>query len=190
MFKVKKLCAALVTISTMSLCGCKANLPFTRKTPNFNSTYTVNADITFDKLKAKAELTRYGESDWEFKFTEPKSLNGLSIQLKPEGYSATLGGLLFSAEENSVYTDAPQIVADAVKLLSGVSDDKLSVSDGVITFSEDVDGKRVTLTADESTGSLISLKCPGAKLSVNFTEQKPFTPNLSESGGVIDENAE
>ena len=190
MFKVKKICAALAVIGTMTLCGCKAKLPFTQKTPDFNSTYTVNAEITFDKLKAKAALTRYGESDWEFKFTEPKNLNGLSIQLKPEGYSATLGGLLFSAGENSVYTDAPQIVADAVKLLSGVSGDKLSVSDGVITFSGDVDGKRVTLTADERSGDLISLKCPGAKLSVNFTEQKPFTPNLSESGGVVDESAE
>ncbi len=184
-FKLKKIGAALAIFGTMSLCGCGAKLPFTQKTPDLNTTYTVNAEITFDKLKAKAELTRFGESDWEFKFTEPKQLKGLAVQLKPDGYSATLGGLTFSAEENSVYTAAPQLISNAVKLLAAASSDKLSSSDGVLTFSADLNGKRVTVTADERTGDLISLKCPGARLSVNFTEQKPFTPNLTENGGVI-----
>lgn len=184
-FKFGKTAAfALSIIGTLSLCGCGATLPFTQKTPNFNSTYTVTADITYDKIKAKADLTRVTLDEWEFKFTEPKQLNGLSIKLNNEKYSASLGGLSFSADRNSFYTDAPQVITKSIGLLSNSAGDKSTASDGVLTFTDEIDGKRVTITADERTGSLISLKCPHHKLSVNFSDQKPYTLNLPAEGGV------
>ena len=82
--------AAILSLVGM-LCGC-GTIPFTQKAPNFDSTYTINAEITYDKLKAKANLTRMENNEWEFKFTEPKQLNGLSVKLNQNGYSASLGG--------------------------------------------------------------------------------------------------
>lgn len=174
LFKPKKAAAALAVAGTLMLCGCGAKLPFTQKTPNFDSTYTVTADITYDKLKAKAEVTRVSSDEWEMKFTEPKQLNGLSVKLNNTKYSASLDGLSFSSEHNSVYSAAPQIIAKAIGSLSG-SADNVTSSDGVLTINTELDGKRVTITADEHTGDLISLKCPHSKLSVNFSEQKPYT---------------
>ena len=184
-FKFRKPAAlALSVIGTLSLCGCGTKLPFVRKTPDFNSTYTVTADITYDDLKAKADLTRVTLDEWEFKFTEPKQLNGLSIKLNNEKYAASLGGLSFSAADSSVYTAAPQLIAKSIGLLSNSANDKTTSSDGVLTFSDELDGKRITITANERTGDLISLKCPHRKLSVNFSGQKPYTFVPPKGGSV------
>lgn len=183
-FKLKKAAAALAVAGMLPLCGCGAKLPFVQKTPDFNSTYTVTADITYDNLKAKADLTRVTLDEWEFKFTEPKQLNGLSIRLNNEKYAASLGGLSFSAAENSIYTAAPHLIAKSIGLLSNSTGDKATSSDGVLTFTDEIDGKRVTITANERTGDLISLKCPHHKLSVNFSAQKPYTLILPEEGSV------
>lgn len=172
--KLKKAAAVLTVAGTLALCGCDAKMPFTQNIPNFDSTYTVKADITFDKLKAKADLTRATVDEWEMIFTEPKQLNGLTIKLNSNKYSASLGGLSFSSEHNSVYSAAPQIIAKAVGSLSGSADNATS-SDGVLTINTELDGKRVTVTANERSGDLISLKCPHYKLSVNFSDQKPYT---------------
>lgn len=183
-FKLKKAAAALAVAGTLLLSGCGGKLPFSQRTPDFNSTYTVTADITFDSLKAKADLTRVSPDEWEFKFTEPKQLNGLSVRLNSEKYAASLGGLSFSAEDSSVYTAMPQLIAKSVGLLSKAVGDKITSSDGVLTFTDELDGKRITITANERTGDLISLKCPHFKLSVNFSDQKPYTLILPEDDSV------
>ena len=167
--------AALAAAGTLLLSGCGGKLPFAQRTPDFNSTYTVNADITFDSLKAKAELTRVTSDEWEFRFTEPKQLNGLTVKLNSERYAVSLGGLSFSAEDNSVYTSLPQLITRSIGLLSKAVGENFTSSDGVLTFTEELNGKRITITANERTGDLISLKCPHCKLSVNFSEQKPYT---------------
>lgn len=186
--RLKKAAAIFAVAGTLALCGCKANLPFVQRTPSLDGSYTVKAEITFDKLKAKADVTK-SNGDWEFRFTEPKQLNGLSVKLGESGYSASLGGLTFSADNNSVYSAVPQIVAKAVGLLSGGGSSAKS-ENGVLTFDKELDGKRVTVTANEKTGELISLKSPHHRLSVNFSEQRAYTPepdtqNSSQANALI-----
>ena len=173
--------------AALLLSGCGGKLPFIQKTPDFNTTYTVSADITFDELKAKAELTRVTSDEWEFSFTEPKQLNGLTVKLNRERFAASLGGLSFSAEESSEYTAMPQLIAKAIGLLSKAAGENITSSeDGVLTFTDELDGNRITITADGRTGNLISLKCPHFKLTVNFTDQKPYTLVLpDESDGAV-----
>lgn len=184
-FKPKMIAAAvLAAAGTLSLCGCGSGLPFVQKTPNFNSTYTVTADITYDKIKAKANITRVTLDEWEFCFTEPKQLNGLIVRLNNEKYFASLGGLSFSAEDNPLYAAAPRLISDSISLLSAAANDKTTASEGVLTFSDELDGKHVTITANERTGDLISLKCPNRKLSVSFSDQKPYTLILPEEDGI------
>lgn len=178
--KLKKAAAALAAAGTLFLSGCGGKLPFTQRTPDFNSTYTVSADITFDSLKAKADLTRVTLDEWEFKFTEPKQLSGLTIKLNSEKYAASLGGLSFSAEDNPVYTALPKLIANSIGLLSRSAGENIASSDGVLTITDELDGKRVTITANERTGDLISLKCPHHKLSVNFSGQKPYTLTIPQ----------
>lgn len=182
--KPKIAAAALTVAGTLMLCGCGTKLPFTQKAPNFDTTYTVTADITYDKLKAKANLTRATADEWEMTFTEPKELNGIVVRLNNNKYSASLGGMSFSSEHNSVYSTAPQIIAKAVGSLANSTENATS-SDGVITITTELDGKRVTVTANERNGDLISLKCPQHKLSVNFSDQKPYTLVLPEENATI-----
>lgn len=173
---IKKIAAVAAVGLSLLMSGCGNKLPFVQRAPSFDTTYTVTADITYDKVTAKAELTRVNSTEWMVDFVEPKALSGISIALNDKKYSASLDGLSFSAADSAVYAAAPQIIAKAVSLLSGASNDKLTASDGVLTFSDEIDGKRVTITADERTGSLISLKLPYQKLAVSFSDQKPYTP--------------
>lgn len=176
-FNFRKIGAfAAAAALSLTLCGCGSKMPFAQRSPSFNTTYTVTADITYDKVKAKAELTRIDNTEWKFEFVEPKELKGLSISLNDEKYSASLDGLSFTAEHNAVYAAAPRVIAKAIALLSSSSNDKLTASDGVLTFTDELDGKRLTVTADERTGSLISLKLPQLKLAVNFSGQQPYAP--------------
>lgn len=175
--KFRKIGAGITAAAlSLTLCGCGAKMPFVQRAPSFDTTYTVTADITYDKVTAKAELTRVNSTEWMFNFVEPKELSGLSVALNDKKYSASLDGLSFSAADSAVYAAAPQVIAKSVSLLSGATNDKLTAEDGVLTFTDEIDGKRVTITADERTGSLISLKLPNQKLSVSFSDQKPYTP--------------
>lgn len=173
--KLKRASAAVILAGTLSLCGCGAKLPFTQNKPVFDSTYTITADITYDNVKAKADITRVSGEEWNITFTEPKPLNGLTIKLNNEKYSASLGGLSFSSENNSVYSTAPHIIAKSIGALIRTNAENSTSSDGVLTYDTELDGNRVTITANERTGELISLKSPHHKLSVNFSDQKPYT---------------
>lgn len=184
--RIKRIAAgAAAMIGLVSVCGCSAaKLPFIQQTPDFNKSYTISADIVYDDMKAKADLTRLSASNWEFTFTEPKQLNGITMSLSENGYSAQLGGLKFSAGDGG-YTLLPKVIGGAIDLLSSCTSENIEAADGVLTMDTEYGGKKVTITANERTGDLISLKCPYHKLSVNFSGQKSFTPPDPEEGGLI-----
>lgn len=169
------------------MCGCKADLPFTGK-PDFNSSYTVNAEINCDELKAVSEITRTADK-WVFTFTQPDTLAGVTLEYTENDCGGELGGLSFDAEKSPEYTALPDLIRSAVCSLSGVSDENISESDGVMTIDTDFNGKKVTVTANSKSGNLISLKCPFYRLSVQFSDQKPYAEqSASEDGGLITAN--
>lgn len=188
-FTKKTALGAAAIIGIGMLCGC-AKLPFNPLTPNapgFDSTYTVAAEITCGDLTAKADVTRSGADDWKFSFTEPKQLNGVTMSLGADGWSAKLGELTFSVDDNDTYTLIPKVIGSSIDLLANSSSESFTVSDGVLTADSEFDGKKVTVTANGRSGELISLKCPYHKLSVNFTDQQPYTPFDPEQGGLVEE---
>lgn len=172
--------AGAILAGTLLLAGCGGKLPFSQQKPNFDTTYTVNAEITYDKVSAKAEVTRVSGEEWNMTFTEPKNLKGLTVKLNDKKYSATLDGLSFSSENSGVYATAPHIIAGAVGELISTDAENSTASDGVLTYKTELDGASVTITANEKTGELISLKCPQNRLSVNFSGQKPYTLQLPD----------
>lgn len=181
--KIAAGCAAVITAAT--LCGCRnVKLPFVGNPLDFNKSYTVNAEINCDKLKAKAEVIRAAANDWQFTFTEPKELNGISIAFGTSGYSAKLGELNFTVDENSTYSLLPEVIGGALDLLAGSTSDNFTQNDGVVTAELDLNGKTIVVTADEK-GNLISLKSPYHQLSVNFSGQQAYKPPYSEEGGLV-----
>lgn len=186
MHKILKKAAAVAALgSVLTLTGCSMKLPFTEKMPDFDTAYTVCAEIQSSRLNAKADVTRVAASDWQFEFTEPKQLCGVVMSFGKSGLSASLGGLSFCADDNSQYAMLPEIISKSVDALSTLSTDNLVKENGIIVAELAFDGERVTITMDEKTGDLISLKCPNYQLAVTFTEQKPYTAVLPDEGGLI-----
>ncbi len=168
---LKRICAAVVCGGAVLLCGCQnVPLPFKANTPDFDKAYTAVADINCGELEASAEVTRKGAGDWEFRFTKPETLNGMTLTLGKDGFSASLGELSVTVEDNSYYTLVPDIISKAADSLVNVPAEEITESDGVLTLNTELDGKKVTVTSDKS-GNLISLKCPYHKTSVYFSDQ-------------------
>ena len=176
----------LCGIAVTAVCGCSAKLPFTvPKTADFDTSYSVNCDITCGDLDATAEVKRVGSGSWEFRFTEPKQLSGLTFTLDENGLTASLGALKFSAEPNEVYTMIPDIISAAVDTLPQIQQSGLSEEDGVITITTQFADKPVTITAAKDTGELISLKCPYYKLAVYFSGQTELIETMETEDFVI-----
>lgn len=167
-----------------SLSGCNVKLPFAGSKPNFNTSYSVCAEIKCDRLNAKADVIRAGANDWEFTFTEPKELNGVVVAFGANGYTAKLGELKFKADENVGYTLLPKVIGSALEQLAVIDSSQLEEKDGVLTAQLAIDDKTVTVTTD-SRGNLISLKSPHHQLSVNFSGQQPYTSPLPDEGGLV-----
>ena len=179
------LCGAAF-VSVLSVSGCNSALPFTKNAVDLNKTYTASADINCGNVEAKAEITRLGGGEWEFSFSEPKSLAGMTLSLNENGYTASLGGLSFSAENNEGYSTAADIIASTADGLAE-NNDGGSSQDGVITFSTEYNGKTVTMNVSEETGDIISLKCPYYKLAVYFSDQTECAPESTEECGLVEE---
>lgn len=173
MKKIMKI-IALAVCGCLLLGGCSENLSFMQTKPDFGAGYTVSAKITCGKLEAAADIAYAAENDWEFTFTEPKALKGMKLTLNEDGLSGSLGELSFGVDENEQYTLLPKIIAGAVETLEKTPAEKRSVSDGIITLETQFNEKPVTITADTS-GKLISLKCPYYSLAVNFSNQNKMT---------------
>lgn len=156
------------------LCGCDAKLPFGSTKPNLDSSFTVNAEINCDKLNARVDVTRVSADDWRFTFTEPQQLAGMTLEFSKSACTGTLAGLSFQAEKSSVYSMLPEIIADSINSLANCTNEQIVQNDEVMTYDTEFNGKKVTVTANTRNGSLIALKCPYHKLSVNFSDLKPY----------------
>lgn len=156
-------------IIAATLCGCSGTLPFTKKTPDFSINQALTAEIKSGNLEAKAKVLR-SDGEWEFSFTEPKTLGGIVVKLGEKGVDGHLGSLSFLVDDNQTYALYPEIIAKTVDSLDKIPAEKISAKDGVLTIETDFEGSKTTVTADERTGRLISLKCPQYKLAVNFTD--------------------
>lgn len=174
-------CAVLAAVS---LCGCNGKLPFSGGKPNFDTSYSVSAEIKCDRLNAKADVIRAGANDWEFTFTEPKELSGMVVAFGVNGYTAKLGDLKFKVDENVEYTLLPKVIGTALEQLAAADSSALEEDNGILTATLAIDDKTVTVTAG-SKGDLISLKSPYHQLSVNFSGQQPYTSQLPDDGGLV-----
>lgn len=168
-------------LASVLLCGCDAKLPFGSTKPNFDSSFTVNAEINCDKLNAKADVTRISADNWSFTFTEPQQLAGMTLNLTESVCTGTLGNLTFEAEESSEYVMIPEIIADSINSLSKCTNEQIVQNDEILTYDTEFCGKKVTVSADTKSGELIALKCPYHKLSVNFSNLKPYKKTTSDS---------
>lgn len=164
------LCAPVLLLS-----ACSAGNIFGKAKPDFDTMYTVSADISYGGYSAKADITRRGEGDYIFSFNEPQQLMGITMTLSDGGFTAALGKLNVSTETGQGYMLIPDIIADSIDSLEAVPADSITEQDGILTLTTETDGNKVVVTSD-SKGQLLTLKCPKHKLSVEFSGQSETTP--------------
>lgn len=164
---------------TTLLSGCGSGLVIGSTKPNFDTDFTVNADIVCERLSAKASITRC-DSSWQFAFTEPKSLAGVTLKFDESSCTGGLGAISFDTENSSEYISMPEIIAASVDSLSKCTNDQIVQNDEILTYNTEFNTKTVTVTASAKDGSLIGLKCPYHKLVVNFSDLKPYKKPVSE----------
>lgn len=181
-----KTCTALV-VSTTLLCGCQSSLPFAQKAAFQEKNCVMNAQIDCGEFSANAEITRRGENEWEFAFTEPAQLMGVVITLDSEGVNASLGGLSVEVEPSMVYNMLPQIVANAIDSLGELPSESITEKDGVLTLQTDCGAGNVIVTAQKDSCDLISLKCPFQRLAVYFSDVKEIDTSESNEVRIIEE---
>ncbi len=166
---MKKARTMAILALPLLLCGCNADNIFGKTKPNYDSAYTIKAEIKSGELKAAADITRNGTGDYIFSFTEPDHLMGMSIALSEDGMTASLGSMNVTAD-SSFYTAIPETIAESIDSLSTVDSESITEAEGVLTLNTEADGDKVIITSD-ADGELLTLKCPSQKLSVEFSEQ-------------------
>lgn len=176
---------AALAVTTSLLCGCSNTLPFKQSAAFEEKNCIMNAQLECGDLNAKAQITRHGEGEWEFAFTEPAQLMGLVISLDGEGVSASLGGLSVEVEPSMVYNMLPQVIADAVDSLAELPEGSITEEDGVLTLKTDCGEGNVVVTAKKDSCELISLKCPFQRLAVYFSDFEEL--DESEEVRIIEE---
>lgn len=171
--------AALTAVLLMS--GCQGELPFAAaKTPELSSLWTAQAEIKFGDNNARAEVTRSEPGCWEFGFTEPQELCGVTMKLENGTLTASLGELSVTAGEGENMI-LPMLIAEGIDS-AGENAGSASEKDGVLTIKTEADGCACTVTADSSTGDILTFRSPGNKLAVFFSDVSPYT----EEVGVIE----
>lgn len=179
---------ALLALCGILFSGCAGNNPLFPQKPDFSAGYSMTAEINCGKLEAVADVVYNAENDWQFTFSEPKALAGMTLNFTEKGLSGALGELDFDVDENENYTLLPEIIASSIETLASVPAEKRAISDGIMTIETAFNGKPVTVTADPS-GKLISLKCPYYSVAVNFSNRSKITQNSSESSDTSESNA-
>ncbi len=153
------------------LCGCDTAELIGRPAPDLDRNYSVTAEIDYGSNSAVADITRNAEDNWSVSFTEPAFLMGVELSLTDDGVTASLGDIRVTADSNDVYTLMPDIITEVLDSLPDVTSENISENEGVYTLNTSYGGDRAVVTSD-SSGGLLTLKCPAQQLSVRFSDQQ------------------
>lgn len=167
---MKKIRLLSVAAASMLLCGCSGGSPFGGTKPNYDSAYTVSAEIKCGSLEAAADITRNGTGSYIFSFSKPQSLAGISVSLSDGEYTAALENLSVTVDDCSAYCALTDLIAESIDSLAAVDSDSITRTEDALTLTTRADGSRVVVTT-AADGTLLTLKCPARSLSVNFSQQ-------------------
>lgn len=165
----------ILLAAPLLLCGCDTAELIGRPAPDLDKTYSVTAEIDYGSSSAVADITRNAEGNWNVSFTEPAYLMGVELALADGKVSATLGDITVTADSSDVYTLMPDIITEVLDSLPDVAAENISESEGVFTLNTAYGNDRAVVTSD-SSGGLLTLKCPAQQLSVRFSDQQDIAP--------------
>ncbi len=160
MKKTKLIIAATAMTAVFLLSGCEGIDKISQpKIPDITENITLSGEISYEKLKASAELTRT-DGKWQICYTSPESVNGLTVTIDGKNKNAALNGVKFDYNSEEVpFITVSDYICDSLDTV--ISKENISVAS---------DNGKIKLTgASENTksGFVICMNADGVIESIS-----------------------
>lgn len=161
--------AFMLAAAIILLSGCDGGLLPGSTPPDLSKPFELTAKIEQDDFDATAEVTRTAADNWEFVFTEPKNISGLTVKIEDGIYKASLDDLTLETEDNnSVYSTIPSLIAEAVDAASEADGITVSDKNGTTVVTGNAGKYAYSIDYSRAENEITKLNIPSQKLSVTF----------------------
>lgn len=131
--------------------------------------FSCDVEVQYEEMNVKGHLTRSSAGTLIFDVTEPKTLNGLSMQWNGENITLKLHGLSFGVDPDAVPQSAlGKNILSVLDAALGVRESGELTDEGLITKGSSSSGE-FEIISDPETGSLIKLTIPSVGLTAKFS---------------------
>ena len=163
---MKRVFGILLVSVTVLLClsGCGKKTTIEPITDGF----TAQATIRYKEMDVKGQFTCSTDGRVTMVFTEPKSLDGVTLGWTGTQMQMQLGGMAIAVAEDSMPDGG--LIRCLVEVLSNVEPKKGKQDGEDYVISGEAEGKAYTLVCDAETGLPKSLSVPDENLTATFTE--------------------
>ena len=163
---MKRVCGRLAAfaVAFLCLCGCgqKGNIqPIT-------DGFTAQATIRYKEMDVQGQFSCSSDGRVPMVFTEPKSLDGVTLGWTGEQMQMQLGGMSIAVKEDSMPDGG--LIRCLVQVLSNVGSKKGKQDGANYVISGKAEDKAYTLVCDANTGLPKSLSVPTENLTVEFSQ--------------------
>lgn len=163
---MKRIFGILLVLVTAFLClsGCGKKTTIEPITDGF----TAQATIRYKEMDVKGQFTCSTDGRVTMVFTEPKSLDGVTLGWTGTQMQMQLGGMAIAVAEDSMPDGG--LIRCLVEVLSHVEPKKGKQDGKDYVISGEAEGKAYTLVCDAETGLPKSLSVPDQNLTATFSE--------------------
>ena len=153
-----------VTAALLCLCGCGKEADIEPITDGF----TAQATICYKEMDVMGQFTCGDDGRVTMVFTEPKSLDGVTLGWTGTQMQMRLGGMSIAVAEDSMPDGG--LIRCLAQVLSGVEPKKGKKDGDDYVIQGDAEGTAYTLVCDAATGLPKSLSVPDESLTAEFSQ--------------------
>ena len=155
---------AAFTAALLCLCSCGKKTTIDPITDGF----TAQATIRYKEMDVKGQFSCSSDGRVTMVFSEPKSLDGVTLGWTGEQMQMQLGGMSIAVAEDSMPDGG--LIRCLVQVLSNVESKKGKQDGADYVISGKAEDKAYTLVCDADTGLPKSLSVPDENLTVEFSQ--------------------
>ena len=154
----------VVTMALLCLCGCGKKTAIQPITDGF----TAQATIRYKEMDVKGQFSCSTDGRVTMVFTEPKSLDGVTLGWNGTQMQMQLGGMAIEVAEERMPDGG--LIRCLTRVLSHVESQKGEQDGNDYVIRGEAEGKAYTLVCDAQTGLPKSLSVPDEHLTAEFTQ--------------------
>ena len=162
---MKRLLGMLAAVAMLvGLCGCKTEPAIDPITDGF----AAQADIRYKEMDVKGQFSCSSDGRVNMEFSQPKSLDGVTLGFDGTSMQMKLGDMTISVAEDSMPDGG--LIRRLSQVLAAVQPQEGQKKDGDYVITGTAEGVSYTLVCDAATGLPKSLSVPDEQLEVTFSQ--------------------